>query len=254
MDSKNERMENSKRYRHDTHDQVADQTPKCLKMLRSVKDRVSKFSGYSYKTFESLYSLRTKIREDGRAQEPERLNDSQWDKKQAETKEQIECVSCVDKFKFSEVTRIFCSHTYCRGCVTKMFELFAKGEVLVPPRCCGKPIAGHYASYILQLEMSKDYQDRILEFNDDNKLYCSNTSCYRYISSSQRNRRVGVCEHCMARTCKMCRARGHFGPCQEESIDSTRRIKRRTTARSQQANGLSKVPRAGLRSRNSRNP
>lgn len=215
----------SRENRHSTQDKMADRAATYSEMFRAFKGRVSKIFSTSPRVSGNRYPTQNTIREDARANMVEQQDKSQTNPQQDQTEARFECVSCLIKFQLSKITRVPCSHIYCKDCITKMFELFTKRETPLPPQCCGKQIEKLDDCYTWGLKIARSHQDRIVEFKDTNKLYCSNPSCSQYIPPRKRSRRVGVCEHCMTRTCKSCGVRGHFGPCQEESIKIARGIK-----------------------------
>ncbi|CAG8036976.1 unnamed protein product [Penicillium salamii] len=133
----------------------------------------------------------------------------------------LECVSCVNEYQPSDTILLPCSHIYCKGCVTTIFDLFIQGETPSPPQCCGGLLTGSQVTDILGLETTKRYEDRHTEFRDPNKFFCSNSNCRRYILPSRTRHRARVCEHCMTRTCVWCGNVAHLGICPSERAQNT---------------------------------
>lgn len=153
----------------------------------------------------------SKIKKTGKPKETE------IQKQKEKPKKLYECVSCLDKFQLSDIPKITCSHLYCQGCITKVFELFIEGENSFPPQCCGKAMESTEIQDVIGLDMAQSYEDRKIEFNDPKKTYCSNPNCSRYILPRYIRRRVGTCEHCLTRTCVECGKPKHSGYCRYEN-------------------------------------
>ncbi|CAG8223995.1 unnamed protein product [Penicillium salamii] len=165
----------------------------------------------------------------------------------------LECVSCVNEYQPSDTILLPCSHIYCKGCVTTIFDLFIQGEAPSPPQCCGGLLIGSQVTDILGLETTKRYEDRHTEFRDPNKLFCSNSNCRRYILPSRTRHRAGVCEHCMTRTCVWCGNVAHLGLCPSERAENTNASNgTKTKKRIKKTKKATKTRKVAKRSKNSK--
>jgi E3 ubiquitin-protein ligase RNF144 len=63
----------------------------------------------------------------------------------------------------------------------------------------------------------KRYEAKVEEaFTQKYKFYCHDTNCNEYIPTSSLNQRSGTCLYCGRKTCKLCFAKTHWGPCNKE--------------------------------------
>ena len=110
-----------------------------------------------------------------------------------------------------------CSHFYCNDCLLTMVTMFLKGES-PPPKCCNQLISGPGMKTAIGSTVDQKLKEKLIEFNDPDKTYCSNERCSRYIVfkrsflSRLTTRRIYTCV-CGFRTCRKCKSSAHSGLC-----------------------------------------
>ncbi|GAW20178.1 hypothetical protein ANO14919_096750 [Xylariales sp. No.14919] len=68
------------------------------------------------------------------------------------------------------------------------------------------------------------YEIKIQELtNPSGNLYCHSADCGAFIPTTNRKRRVGECVMCSKKTCKACKAKSHFGPCDKAKLEASKR-------------------------------
>ncbi len=84
-----------------------------------------------------------------------------------------------------------CGHEYCMGCLKHLFIMSMQDETLMPPRCCGKPIAIALAQ--LTPKEIEDFNAKFVEYSTTNRLYCSQPTCSAFIPPELIDKSVGTC-------------------------------------------------------------
>jgi len=93
-----------------------------------------------------------------------------------------------------------------------------------PAKCCEilpativHAYAAHKADAAAHAALSAEYLDK-------DRLYCYVPTCGAYIQASHRDKHVGICPICAARTCRACKAKAHSRLClQDEASEETKR-------------------------------
>lgn len=127
-----------------------------------------------------------------------------------------QCVSCLERFEFYDVTRAPCSHEYCRECLRKLFSQSLTDESLFPPRCCNQPIPAETNRIFLSSKLVGEYQAKKLELDTPNRTYCHQPSCSTFIPPPFIHNDVGNCVRCNEKTCIICKSASHEGDCPED--------------------------------------
>jgi hypothetical protein len=121
------------------------------------------------------------------------------------------CVCCREYSLPDERIKVQCSHIFCRGCLVDLVEISLRDESLFPPRCCTKPIQVSDAEDLIGSDLVRHYEERMVEFQDPDKTYCSDPTCSKYIppqSAKDPSSTVCKCE-CGKRTCRKCKQKSH---------------------------------------------
>ncbi|KAI1165100.1 hypothetical protein F5B18DRAFT_214363 [Nemania serpens] len=139
----------------------------------------------------------------------------------------LTCVICGEDYPRQDVYNVFCSHWHCRGCL-KYNALVAlkSSHPFIPAKCCRvipKELL-HQLGALTDNELAQ-YTAKMEELTNPRvSLYCWGEDCGAFIPSSNRTRRVGQCVQCGRRTCKACRAKSHFGPCDGAKIQAMNEV------------------------------
>ena len=128
-------------------------------------------------------------------------------------RKQLECCACRDEFRSVEVVHLNCDHPYCKGCLKRLLLRATDDHTLLPPRCCGRKISSAMIRSILSVEERRLFEEAEIEFATEDKTYCSNAKCEKFIPPSQIRADTAVCNHCGSTTCTMCKRSSHRGDC-----------------------------------------
>lgn len=109
-----------------------------------------------------------------------------------------------------------CNHVYCNDCMKQLFLNASKDEQLFPPRCCRREIPLEIALPLLSDEEASEFLDKTEEFTTNNRTYCFQLSCSRFISPTNIISNVGTCTSCLAETCTLCKKEEHDGDCPDD--------------------------------------
>ncbi|KAK8119260.1 uncharacterized protein PG998_003886 [Apiospora kogelbergensis] len=130
-----------------------------------------------------------------------------------------ECISCGDRYHFTDVSRAPCQHEYCRQCLRQLFEGSMLDESMFPPRCCKRPLPLDKNLLFLPEEVVKTFREKAVEFSTPNRTYCHRTECLAFIPPSRYVNGVAHCRDCAASTCVSCKGISHKGDCpHDESL------------------------------------
>jgi hypothetical protein len=124
-----------------------------------------------------------------------------------------ECCACSDHFRPCQMVRLGCKCLYCTKCLKRVFKRATVDGRAFPPRCCRQNIPLSLIAAELSSEELDDVDRAGIEFSTENRTYCSNSGCGRFILP--RNIRAGKadCDRCGAATCVTCRSAFHDDDC-----------------------------------------
>ncbi|KAF2477677.1 uncharacterized protein BDR25DRAFT_364571 [Lindgomyces ingoldianus] len=131
------------------------------------------------------------------------------------SREQFECCSCRDSFRWASITRLSCGDDYCNRCLKRIILRAVSDNDLacLPPRCHGNPIPPALIEAHLSEEELDDFRNAEIEKMTRDKTFCSNSECGRFIASSHIRAGEAVCPRCNALTCTLCKNPFHGGDC-----------------------------------------
>jgi len=138
---------------------------------------------------------------------------------QATSPAAVPCVVCADDVDVASRSSVTlpkpCGHTYCRGCIQEYVKKCCDDKEIFPPRCCGIRVPlDETVNNLLGQELAHRLELMIAEHDDNDKLYCSNLRCSRYLrQSALPRRRIPVrsirCTACNHSTCRSCKYSSH---------------------------------------------
>lgn len=128
----------------------------------------------------------------------------------------MKCASCMEVFPKTEILNATCAHAYCHVCMKQLFKNACKDEQLFPPRCCRQEIPLDVALPFLSNEDAGEFLDKIEEFTCEDRTYCFQPSCSKFISANNIICGVGSCPNCYFATCTLCKKEYHTGDCPED--------------------------------------
>ena len=126
------------------------------------------------------------------------------------------CEACGDTKPFYEIISGPCGHEYCRECIIALFESCMSDESLFPPRCCRQVIPVAIAAVFMSRDLRERFAEKAIEYNTENRVYCSNGSCSKFIQPDNIRDAAAICSSCRAQTCIHCKTASHPGDCEHD--------------------------------------
>lgn len=128
------------------------------------------------------------------------------------------CNACLENVK--KYVRFSCRHRYCPDCIETMIKFALEFKPFQPVKCCGVvPLEDFRDVKSVGAEEMKQYENMVEEATHPaSTLYCWDKGCNQYIPVANRKRRTGQCDACQKKTCKSCRGKSHFGPCNPDVV------------------------------------
>lgn len=126
----------------------------------------------------------------------------------------VECTSCFDEITTAAATKLACTHSYCKLCLTTLITTALRNEASYPPKCCLTPIPLHTALLLLTPEQREVYTEKAAEYDipPQDRWYCPNPQCLKWIPPRKHQRKSKTnqtCPHCAAKICPICRGAAH---------------------------------------------
>lgn len=127
------------------------------------------------------------------------------------TETRFKCVCCQESFPKRQIVEFECYNRYCKECLILLVKKSLHDESLFPPRCCTHRISITAVKETIGPILVQKYAQRLVEFQDPDKTYCSEPTCSRYIPPKQINgKNTMVCRcKCGRRTCRKCKQKAH---------------------------------------------
>jgi hypothetical protein len=131
------------------------------------------------------------------------------------SREQFECCACRDDFRLTSVRKLECGHLYCDNCIKRviMRATVEKDLVYMPPRCCGAPVVKSLVVSSLTAQELEDFENTETENDTQEKTYCSNHDCGRFIAPPHIKAGEATCPRCKHQTCNICKNDYHEADC-----------------------------------------
>lgn len=100
-----------------------------------------------------------------------------------------------------------CPHFLCPACIVKIFETAVSDRSFFPARCCSGPIdTVESVLDCLELSLAGKYNDRRVELEATDHVYCSVSKCSALIPPARiHHDGYAYCQKCGQRTCAKCR-------------------------------------------------
>ncbi|KAJ8131488.1 hypothetical protein O1611_g2140 [Lasiodiplodia mahajangana] len=117
-----------------------------------------------------------------------------------------------------ELHYVGCAHVHCKDCIIANARASLNpNNQFAPARCCLViPTEVLQRAGALNADELEQYSAQMEELTSPlGRLYCWGQECGAFIPSADRTRRVGTCAKCKRRTCRICRRKSHFGPCEK---------------------------------------
>ncbi|KAI0442158.1 hypothetical protein F4803DRAFT_520616 [Xylaria telfairii] len=132
----------------------------------------------------------------------------------------VTCAICFERYPEKDISEPFCGHRHCKNCFTQNVRLAFNSKPFVPAKCCAViPTEILWQFGALTTDEITQYRAKMEELtNPGEALYC--WGCAAYIPLERRSRKIGDCGQCRKRTCRTCRAKSHFGPCDKIKLQA----------------------------------
>lgn len=127
-----------------------------------------------------------------------------------------QCVACQEDKPKYDTLEAPCTHTYCRGCVSELFEGAVTDESLFPPRCCHQVITLDSVKAFLGDPLISRFTFKAVEMETPNRTYCARAMCSKFIPPESIFGEIATCPTCGEKTCTICKKRSHDGDCPED--------------------------------------
>lgn len=152
-----------------------------------------------------------------RCQDPRHNHGQDLQGEEHERSATMECFICKDDIPFPQLVGLKCRHYYCIECLGRRFEAATNDRSLYPPECCEIKISLRQHRSRLETLIVKNYEERKVEWDTKDPIYCSYVLCGKFLPSRKSSRKFVTCSKCWRQTCLKCHKRGH-----EEDGDSER--------------------------------
>lgn len=128
------------------------------------------------------------------------------------------CTACTEERpSFDVLDLATCKHSFCKDCLSIMFEGALANEAAFPVRCCKKPITIKTTTDYLDDDLVQRYKTKQVELRTTDKTYCATLSCSAFLTPVTMSGTNLTCQACSAETCTLCKAFRHDGKCQEDA-------------------------------------
>lgn len=139
---------------------------------------------------------------------------SRWASSRVETDAScVTCTACLENTPPQDTARVPCGHQYCRTCIQELFRASFMDESLFPPKCCRELITADSVRTYLTKELVRQYEDKKIEYETPNRIYCFVASCSTFIRVKNIAKEKATCPVCRRVTCTICKAKAHRGDC-----------------------------------------
>ncbi|KAK6543413.1 hypothetical protein TWF694_000160 [Orbilia ellipsospora] len=136
------------------------------------------------------------------------------------------CAMCMEDVSARRMITIDCNHKYCNACLRSIVMAALNDEIAFPPKCCTSRIPVRAIRAVCNLSEQAALNHKIREYSQppEDRIYCPNESCNRFIPPESLNdfrTKCLVCQFCQTKVCPTCTERAHFGdiPCPKEDMD-----------------------------------
>ncbi|KAF2649530.1 hypothetical protein K491DRAFT_734525 [Lophiostoma macrostomum CBS 122681] len=134
------------------------------------------------------------------------------------SREAFECVSCREDFRWDAIHTLGCGDQYCDSCLRRhiMQPVTERKLNFLPPRCHGTAVARGLIEDILSASELGELDDAQLEKDTEDKTYCSNVDCGKFIAPIYIRAGDATCPRCDTKTCSLCKNQAHQAECPED--------------------------------------
>ena len=121
------------------------------------------------------------------------------------------CPVCVEDVK--ALTKLPCNHEYCSNCLQRMFTDACNYPSRYPPACCSRKLPVDEVKEYLKPDLVELFRAKVVEYETEDRTYCSNLQCGTFIPTKAISSDVGTCGKCKKATCTLCKYAAHKDDC-----------------------------------------
>jgi hypothetical protein len=129
---------------------------------------------------------------------------------------QKQCVACQEDKHKHDTLEAPCTHTYCHGCISELFEGAVRDESLFPPRCCREVITLNSVKAVLSDPLISQFTAKAVEWGTLKRTYCALGTCSTFIPPESISGEIATCPTCGETTCLICNKSSHDGDCPDD--------------------------------------
>ncbi|KAH8928426.1 hypothetical protein BT69DRAFT_1212834, partial [Atractiella rhizophila] len=130
------------------------------------------------------------------------------------------CVICTDPVRESLAVQFPCAHHYDRTCFFKLVNEAMKDESLLPVRCCNREMPTSSLKKHLSANQFSAYERKLEEHQTQNRLYCPDPRCSRFLGSASEHKERRACAICGQNVCAHCKSKWHpFSRCSTDESE-----------------------------------
>jgi len=118
------------------------------------------------------------------------------------------CSICLEEFESRSLAKPACKHKCCSTCLTELFKSATTDESRYPAKCCN-PIPLDTVRRFINSKVASEYEKKQAEWETQNRTYCSDKDCGKFISTSNIFATWADCPHCLRVTCTECKNVAH---------------------------------------------
>ncbi|KAM0140739.1 hypothetical protein ACHAP3_002417 [Botrytis cinerea] len=131
---------------------------------------------------------------------------------------QVQCSLCQESQDIQLNFAFPCGCVYCSTCLRGRFTRAIEDESMFPVSCCLDVDDLTLAYHLLSPEIIRDYEDKKIEYESEDRMYCSNKFCSAFIAQERIKGHQAFCKKsaCGMVTCTKCKSEWHDGECSRD--------------------------------------
>lgn len=130
-----------------------------------------------------------------------------------------QCSTCLDSVPSQWTLTLSCHHVHCHNCLAANVKTCLSTTPFQAAKCC-QAIPTRTIKMVSSLSEDEldAYDAKMGELTSPNlKLYC--VGCGNLVIIGSTKKRVGECQQCGVKTCKLCRQKSHRGGCDQSKLE-----------------------------------
>lgn len=127
--------------------------------------------------------------------------------------QRVRCSICTDEVPQSTSMQSHCPerHVYCKNCLRRFVFEAMKDESMYPLKCCKVEIPNYLTENFLTPAEFQQYRELRVEYSTANRIYCTNSTCFKFIPPYSVSGIQATCQLCDTKVCTLCKQESHPG-------------------------------------------